>query len=266
MFLFLHRRKLLYFSFNPRNHDRSKLQRGRSRNRPRKQRWQPDSKLRTRLTAHEKIRHPNNSTRLFIRETEPAYVIHQPHFLNSAVRANTKLGPLKLLQTLKDIERDMGQTAGISPLTDVLVHDTENDDVARFWHDSSGFLGGIFEAWEKWGPRGIMRRVLPVSSGLWDWSEKTWVMGDSFSDGGKFVDVKSVVDRAKSILADGADIIDIGAQSTRPMAEKLSPKQELSRLIPVLDAVMDLPEIEGKLISVDTFYLEVALGSGQTQR
>ncbi|CAA0814587.1 Folate synthesis bifunctional protein [Striga hermonthica] len=43
------------------------------------------------------------------------------------------------------------------------------------------------------------------------------------------------------------------------MAEKLSPEQELSRLIPVLDAIGDLPEIEGKLISVDTFYSEVAL-------
>ncbi|GER55843.1 dihydropteroate synthase [Striga asiatica] len=237
-------------------------------------------------------------------ETEPAYVIDQPHFLNSAVRANTKLSPQKLLQTLKEIERDMGRTAGIrygprpidldilfygdqtvdtdtlripheriwerpfvlGPLTDVLGHDTENDDVARFWHDSSGFSGGIFEAWEKSksGPGGIMRRVLPVAGELRDWSGKTWVMGvlnvtpDSFSDGGKFVDVKSAVDRSRSMLADGVDIIDIGAQSTRPMAEKLSPEQELSRLIPVLDAVVDLPEIEGKLISVDTFYSEVA--------
>ncbi|GER47042.1 UTP--glucose-1-phosphate uridylyltransferase [Striga asiatica] len=154
----------------------------------------------------------------------------------------------------------------LGPLTDVLGHDTENNDVARFWHDSSGFSGGIFEAWEKKksGPGGIMRRVLPVAGELRDWCGKTWVMGvlnlnpDSFSDRGKFADVKSAVDRARLILADGADIIDIGAQSTRPMAEKLSPEQELSRLISVLDVVVDLPEIEGKLISVDTFYSEVA--------
>ncbi|CAA0828768.1 Folate synthesis bifunctional protein-mitochondrial [Striga hermonthica] len=116
--------------------------------------------------------------------TEPAYVIDQPLFLNSAIRANTKLNPQKLLETVKEIERDMGRTADIriphkrmwerpfvlGPLTDVLGHDMEND-VIGFWNDTSGFLGGVFDAWEKSGGEsnvgpGGMRRVLPVSGGL----------------------------------------------------------------------------------------------------
>ncbi|GFP85095.1 dihydropteroate synthase [Phtheirospermum japonicum] len=110
-----------------------------------------------------------------------------------------------------------------------------------------------------------MKRVLPIGDTLWDWSKKTSIMGilnitpDSFSDGGKFLEVESAISRARSMLIDGADIIDLGAQSTRPMAVKLSPEQELDRLIPVLEAVKKLPEMEGKLISVDTFYSKVAL-------
>ncbi|MCI91103.1 folic acid synthesis protein fol1-like, partial [Trifolium medium] len=61
------------------------------------------------------------------------------------------------------------------------------------------------------------------------------------------------------MISEGADIIDIGAQSTRPMASRISVEEELGRLIPVLEAVMSMPEVEGKLISVDTFYSEVAL-------
>ncbi|GFP95324.1 dihydropteroate synthase [Phtheirospermum japonicum] len=110
-----------------------------------------------------------------------------------------------------------------------------------------------------------MKRVLPIGDTLWDWSKKTSIMGilnitpDSFSDGGKFLEIESAISRARSMLIDGADIIDLGAQSTRPMAVKLSPEQELDRLIPVLEAVKKLPKMEGKLISVDTFYSKVAL-------
>ncbi|KAL1551149.1 folate synthesis bifunctional protein, mitochondrial isoform X2 [Salvia divinorum] len=76
---------------------------------------------------------------------------------------------------------------------------------------------------------------------------------------GKFLSVESAVSRVRSMLAEGADIVDLGAQSTRPMASKQSPEQELDRLIPVLEAVRDMPEMEGKLISVDTFHSQVAL-------
>lgn len=81
---------------------------------------------------------------------------------------------------------------------------------------------------------------------------------DSFSDGGKFQEVEAAVSQVKLLLSEGIDIIDIGTQSTRPFARRLSAGVELQRLVPVLDAVAKIPDIEGKLLSVDTFYAEVA--------
>uniref|UniRef100_A0A803QPV9 Pterin-binding domain-containing protein n=1 Tax=Cannabis sativa TaxID=3483 RepID=A0A803QPV9_CANSA len=61
------------------------------------------------------------------------------------------------------------------------------------------------------------------------------------------------------MITEGANMISIGAQSTRPMATLISPEEETSRLIPVLKAILQMPIVEGKLVSVDTFYSEVAL-------
>jgi len=91
--------------------------------------------------------------------------------------------------------------------------------------------------------------------------KRTIVMGvlnvtpDSFSDGGKFFDVKRAVRHALAMQGDGADIIDIGAESTRPGSVGISTAEELRRLLPVLEA------LRGKLkipISVDTQKSEVA--------
>jgi dihydropteroate synthase len=85
--------------------------------------------------------------------------------------------------------------------------------------------------------------------------ERTLIMGvlnvtpDSFSDGGAFLDVKRAVERALVMERDGADIIDIGAESTRPGAQDTPADEELRRLLPVMAA------LRGKLkipISVDT--------------
>ncbi|KAF6166812.1 hypothetical protein GIB67_005688 [Kingdonia uniflora] len=95
-------------------------------------------------------------------------------------------------------------------------------------------------------------------------AEMTHVMGvlnltpDSFSDGGKFQSIKAAVSQVKLMISEGVDIIDIGAQFTRPFASRISAKEELERQIPVLEAVLEIPEIEGKFVSVDTFYSKVA--------
>uniref|UniRef100_A0A1D1XQW6 Folic acid synthesis protein fol1 n=1 Tax=Anthurium amnicola TaxID=1678845 RepID=A0A1D1XQW6_9ARAE len=156
----------------------------------------------------------------------------------------------------------------VAPLIDLLGSSVDNDCVAA-WHSFSGYSGGLFELWDKLGGESLigsegLRRVLPIGKQLWDWSRKTHVMGvvnltpDSFSDGGKFQSVEEAVSQVKSLIVDGADIIDIGAQSTRPMAPKVSVDEELDRLIPVFEAIAHIPEIEGKILSVDTFYSEVA--------
>ncbi|XP_062187188.1 folate synthesis bifunctional protein, mitochondrial-like isoform X2 [Phragmites australis] len=157
----------------------------------------------------------------------------------------------------------------LAPLIDLLGTSTK-DGVETSWHSLSKCSGGFFELWNKLGGESIIgtegiKRVLPVGNRLLDCCERTVIMGvlnltpDSFSDGGKFQQVEAAISHAKLLISEGADIIDIGAQSTRPFAMRLSPNEELERLVPVLDEITKIPEMEGKLLSVDTFYAEVAM-------
>lgn len=77
---------------------------------------------------------------------------------------------------------------------------------------------------------------------------------DSFSDGGKFNDEKLALEHAEKLLKEGAEILDIGPQSTRPNAEFLSSKEEIKRIGNIISKVKkEFPEA---LISLDTFYAE----------
>src|SRR5690349_25032714 len=92
------------------------------------------------------------------------------------------------------------------------------------------------------------------------------VTPDSFSDGGRFADRQSAVDHARGMIADGAAIIDIGGESTRPGAAPADLAQELERVIPVIEAVRRDSQV---FISVDTSKPEVmraavAAGAGIT--
>ncbi len=78
---------------------------------------------------------------------------------------------------------------------------------------------------------------------------------DSFSDGGKFNNEKSALLQVEKMLKDGADFIDIGAQSTRPNAEFLSAEEEILRIGKMISLIKkEFPEA---LISIDTFYADV---------
>ncbi|MBF1149460.1 MAG: dihydropteroate synthase, partial [Cloacibacterium normanense] len=78
---------------------------------------------------------------------------------------------------------------------------------------------------------------------------------DSFSDGGKFNNEKSALLQVEKMLKDGADFIDIGAQSTRPNAEFLSADEEIRRIGNMISLIKkEFPET---LISIDTFYADV---------
>ncbi len=79
---------------------------------------------------------------------------------------------------------------------------------------------------------------------------------DSFSDGGNFNNEKKALQQAEKMISEGADIIDIGPQSTRPNAEKISAKSEIERIGNVISKIKkEFPDI---LISLDTFYAETA--------
>lgn len=92
--------------------------------------------------------------------------------------------------------------------------------------------------------------------------QRTWVMGilnltpDSFSDGGLFQRPDQALRQASRMLRAGADVLDLGAQSTRPGAEDIGPAAELGRLLPVLKAIRAAHP--AALLSVDTFHAEVA--------
>lgn len=90
---------------------------------------------------------------------------------------------------------------------------------------------------------------------------RTYIMGilnvtpDSFSDGGKYLDPQAAVERALEMAREGADVIDIGGQSTRPGYQAISPQEEWERIKEVLPAVV---KETGLPVSVDTFYPWVA--------
>lgn len=81
------------------------------------------------------------------------------------------------------------------------------------------------------------------------------VTPDSFSDGGKYIDIDKAIEQAKKMIQNGADIIDIGGESTRPGATPISLEEELARVIPVIRALRQVTDIP---ISIDTYKAEVA--------
>jgi dihydropteroate synthase len=81
------------------------------------------------------------------------------------------------------------------------------------------------------------------------------VTPDSFSDGGLFLDPFAAADHAARMLEEGADIIDVGGESTRPGADEVSIEDELSRVIPVVEAIVSRT---GATVSIDTTKSRVA--------
>jgi dihydropteroate synthase len=79
------------------------------------------------------------------------------------------------------------------------------------------------------------------------------VTPDSFSDGGRFVDREHALDHARRMLAEGADLVDVGGESTRPQASPVPSAEELRRVVPIVGALAS----EGALVSIDTMKPEV---------
>ncbi|MDZ7263523.1 MAG: dihydropteroate synthase [candidate division KSB1 bacterium] len=108
---------------------------------------------------------------------------------------------------------------------------------------------------------GQRKRQFLCGSKTFDFSRRTYIMGilnvtpDSFSDGGAFYDPDRAVAHGLQMAADGADIIDIGAESTRPGAEPVSEAEELRRLLPVVEELVHKVNVP---ISIDTYKSGVA--------
>ncbi len=103
--------------------------------------------------------------------------------------------------------------------------------------------------------------TLMIRDRQFSWGDRTYIMGvlnvtpDSFSDGGEFVSLQNALNQAQHLQTSGADILDIGGQSTRPGAEEVSPEEEMKRVIPLIEALRSRSNCP---ISVDTYRAGVA--------
>ncbi|MDI3534372.1 MAG: dihydropteroate synthase [Thermosediminibacterales bacterium] len=108
---------------------------------------------------------------------------------------------------------------------------------------------------------GEKTQVLKLGKHTLPLGEKTYIMGilnitpDSFSDGGKYNNREKAIQRAVEMVKQGADIIDVGAESSRPGSTPISLEEELNRLVPVLEPLIKTVDVP---ISVDTYKSETA--------
>jgi dihydropteroate synthase len=110
----------------------------------------------------------------------------------------------------------------------------------------------------------VEQKSLQIRGTRFHWGQRTYLMGilnvtpDSFSDGGQFHRVDAALTQAQQLVRAGADILDVGGQSTRPGAETVSVTEELNRVVPVIQAVRQCLDVP---ISVDTTRAEVAIAA-----
>jgi 2-amino-4-hydroxy-6-hydroxymethyldihydropteridine diphosphokinase / dihydropteroate synthase len=164
-----------------------------------------------------------------------------------------------------------------APLADLAGDAVDVEDVPLVQQDKDEYSNGIrkrlamtTKLWEAEGGEALLgapslRCVMPMGRlGLWPWQGRSQVMGivnvtpDSFSDGGRFGSVEAAVKHAVQMVNEGADILDVGGQSTRPGAPRVSPDDEAQRVLPVVHALTQDPVTAHIPLSVDTFYAEVA--------
>jgi 2-amino-4-hydroxy-6-hydroxymethyldihydropteridine diphosphokinase/dihydropteroate synthase len=212
---------------------------------------------------------------------------NQP-FLNCALRCETSLKPEELLHHTKHIEKKLGriseghwspriididllawddviQQKEFCHLPHKFLHERPFalfplSDVAPLWiYPAPGIFQGktACEISRQWGSkfsgeaplhtRQIAHRIdSPQLVGILN------VTPDSFSDGGKFFSVENAIEQAKKLIQDGAEIIDIGAESTRPNATSIDPDTEWQRLEPILKNIFATEFLFKPKISIDT--------------
>ena len=100
-----------------------------------------------------------------------------------------------------------------------------------------------------------------IGSREFDKKHHTYIMGilnvtpDSFSDGGRFNHIEAAIKHAGEMITDGADVIDVGGESTRPGYTKISDEEEILRVVPVIEAIKQRFDVP---VSIDTYKSEVA--------
>lgn len=102
---------------------------------------------------------------------------------------------------------------------------------------------------------------MKIGNKILDLNSKTYIMGilnitpDSFSDGGEYNSLEKALEKAKKMVEDGVDIIDLGGESTRPGANYVSEDEEIKRIIPIIKAIKKELDV---IISIDTYKAKTA--------
>lgn len=114
------------------------------------------------------------------------------------------------------------------------------------------FTFAIMRAWQT--SRRTIRLDRPLVMGILN------VTPDSFSDGGRFDNVDAALHRAEKMVSEGADLIDIGGESTRPGSERVGPAEETARVVPVIEAICSRFDVP---VSIDTSRADVARAASE---
>jgi 2-amino-4-hydroxy-6-hydroxymethyldihydropteridine diphosphokinase / dihydropteroate synthase len=197
-------------------------------------------------------------------------------FLNLVAHCRTDASPADVLDGLKSIERELGRVDrgrwAPRPIDiDLLLYGRETVATDRLRVPHPGIAERAFVltplaaleprlAIPGLGARTVLEHARAGSHHLPLWMGIVNLTPDSFSDGGELGDDASAEARAAKLAADGAELVDLGAESTRPGATPLAPDEEWARLEPVLGRLVD--RYRGALlrprVSVDTYHAETA--------
>lgn len=102
---------------------------------------------------------------------------------------------------------------------------------------------------------------MKIGNKILDLNSKTYIMGilnitpDSFSDGGEYNNLEKSLEKAREMIKDGVDILDLGGESTRPEASYVSEEEEIERIIPIIKAIKKELDV---IISIDTYKAKTA--------
>jgi len=231
----------------------------------------------------------------FLYESAPMYVTNQPKFFNAACELLTDLHPEELLHNVQAIEKLIGRMEGgirNGPRemdVDLLVGSDETGrsitietssltlphpriaerafvlaPVADIDHRVEIGSNGetVQDLLKKFPPNEIPTRIMQLGKMTHRYEEDPClIMGvlnitpDSFSDGGKWETVDAALQQAEQLVNDGADLLDVGGQSTRPGSTSIGSEAELKRVYPIVRA---LSENFDSPISIDTYHSSVA--------
>lgn len=215
--------------------------------------------------------------------TAPVPISDQPWYHNAVIRAETDKSPIDLLKILQSIENKFGRVRternaprvidlDIVAYNDSVVGEDELIIPHPRMHERAFVLYPLRDVAKNWVHPVSQKSVEILINELPDGQEikceqRPLIMGivnvtpDSFSDGGQFHSTEAAIAHGIRLIEEGADILDIGGESTRPHAQPVPPGEEQRRIIPVIQALKNA----GALISVDTrnaSTMEAALQAG----